>query len=71
VDGQADALGQIVGGPILGVAASGVSIRAALVSSAALLGLALPLFARALAQVTGRPPGLVVQSDGATREGGA
>jgi DHA3 family tetracycline resistance protein-like MFS transporter len=57
VDGQADALGQIVGGPILGVVASGVSIRAALVSSAALLGLALPLFARAIAQVSGRPPG--------------
>jgi len=50
VDGQADALGQIVGGPIIGVVASGVSIRAALVASAALLGLALPLFARALGQ---------------------
>ena len=50
VDGQADALGQIVGGPIIGAVASGISIRAALVSSAALLGLALPLFARALAQ---------------------
>jgi DHA3 family tetracycline resistance protein-like MFS transporter len=50
VDGQADALGQIVGGPIIGVVASGASIRAALVASAALLGLALPLFARALGQ---------------------
>jgi len=50
VDGQADALGQIVGGPILGVVASGVSIRAALAASAALLGLALPLFARAVGQ---------------------
>lgn len=57
VDGQADALGQIVGGPIIGVVASGISIRAALVSTAALLGLALPLFARALAQSPGRPPG--------------
>jgi DHA3 family tetracycline resistance protein-like MFS transporter len=56
VDGQADALGQIVGGPILGVVASGVSIRAALVSSAALLGLALPLFARALGQARWRRP---------------
>ncbi len=54
VDGQADALGQIVGGPILGVVASGLSIRAALVSSAALLGLVLPLFARALAPATRR-----------------
>jgi MFS transporter, DHA3 family, tetracycline resistance protein len=50
VDGQADALGQIVGGPIIGVVASGISIRAALVTSAALLALALPLFARALGQ---------------------
>lgn len=50
VDGQADALGQIVGGPIIGVVASGISIRAALVCSAALLTLAFPLFARALGQ---------------------
>lgn len=54
VDGQADALGQIVGGPMLGVVGSGVSIRAALVSSAALLGLALPLLARALGQASGQ-----------------
>jgi DHA3 family tetracycline resistance protein-like MFS transporter len=53
VDGQADALGQIAGGPIIGVIASGISIRAALVSSAALLTLALPLFARALDQAPG------------------
>ncbi len=53
VDGQADALGQIVGGPIIGVVASGISIRAALVSSATLLTLALPLFARALVQAPG------------------
>jgi MFS transporter, DHA3 family, tetracycline resistance protein len=53
VDGQADALGQIVGGPIIGVVASGISIRAALVGSAALLSLALPLFVRALAQAPG------------------
>jgi DHA3 family tetracycline resistance protein-like MFS transporter len=71
VDGQADALGQIVGGPIIGVVASGVSIRAALACSAALLGLALPLFGRALSQATGRPPGRVVQADGATGKGGA
>lgn len=54
VDGQADALGQIAGGPILGVIGSGVSIRAALVASAALLGLALPLFARAFGQAVPR-----------------
>ncbi len=57
VDGQADALGQIVGGPIIGVVGSGVSIRAALLSSAALLGLALPLFARALGQVSSAQSG--------------
>jgi MFS transporter, DHA3 family, tetracycline resistance protein len=50
VDGQADALGQVVGGPIIGVIASGISIRAALVTSATLLTLALPLFVRALGQ---------------------
>ena len=54
VDGQADALGQIVGGPIIGVVASGVSIRAALVASAGLLGLALPLFMRAHGQASGQ-----------------
>ena len=54
VDGQADALGQIVGGPMIGVVASGLSIRAALVGSAALLGLALPLFARAFGQASNR-----------------
>src|SRR6267378_7362283 len=53
VDGQADALGQIVGGPIIGAVASGISIRAALVASAALLGLALPLFMRAHSQASG------------------
>jgi MFS transporter, DHA3 family, tetracycline resistance protein len=50
VDGQADALGQIVGGPILGVIGSGVSIRAALATSASLLALALPLLWRAFGQ---------------------
>jgi DHA3 family tetracycline resistance protein-like MFS transporter len=55
VDGQADALGQIVGGPIIGAVASGVSIRAALVASAGLLGLALPLFMRAHGQASGEP----------------
>jgi len=55
VDGQADALGQILGGPMIGVVGSGVSIRAALLTSAALLGLALPLLVRALGQVSGRP----------------
>ena len=55
VDGQADALGQIVGGPMIGVVASGISIRAALVGSAALLAFALPLLARALGQAPAVP----------------
>jgi DHA3 family tetracycline resistance protein-like MFS transporter len=64
LDGQADSLGQIVGGPIVGVVGSGVSIRAALVCSAALIGLALPLFARALGQASGQPPfGLLPDHD--------
>jgi MFS transporter, DHA3 family, tetracycline resistance protein len=58
VDGQADALGQIAGGPIIGIIGSGVSIRAALMASAGLLGLALPLLARALGQATVRAPRL-------------
>ncbi|HEY1419886.1 MAG TPA: MFS transporter [Candidatus Dormibacteraeota bacterium] len=54
VDGQADALGQIVGGPIIGLVATGVSIRAALLASGVLLGVVLPLFVRAFGQTTGR-----------------
>ena len=69
VDGQADALGQIVGGPILGVVGSGVSIRAALVCSGALLGLALPLFARALGQASGQLPAGLQPDDGTSVKG--
>jgi DHA3 family tetracycline resistance protein-like MFS transporter len=47
VSGQADAIGQIAGGPIVG-AVGNVSIRAALVTSALLLAPALPLSAIAL-----------------------
>ncbi|HEV2475597.1 MAG TPA: MFS transporter [Candidatus Dormibacteraeota bacterium] len=54
VDGQADALGQIAGGPMIGAIGSGVSIRAALLASAALLGAALPLLARALTETSHR-----------------
>jgi DHA3 family tetracycline resistance protein-like MFS transporter len=54
IDGQADALGQIAGGPMIGAIGSGVSIRAALLASAALLGAALPLFARALSETSHR-----------------
>jgi len=54
VDGQADALGQIAGGPMIGAIGSGVSIRAALLASAALLGAALPLLARSLTATSHR-----------------
>lgn len=54
IDGQADALGQIAGGPMIGVIGSGVSIRAALLASAALLGVALPLLARAVIDTSHR-----------------
>lgn len=44
-DGQIDSLGQIAGGPIVGVIGLAVSVRAALVAAAALLLPALPLLA--------------------------
>jgi MFS transporter, DHA3 family, tetracycline resistance protein len=52
IDGQADALGQIAGGPMIGAIGSSVSIRAALLASAALLGVALPLLGRALTEAS-------------------
>ncbi len=45
---QADALGQIAGGPVLGAIATGVSIRAALALAAIILSPALLLYARTL-----------------------
>jgi DHA3 family tetracycline resistance protein-like MFS transporter len=47
VSGQADAVGQITGGPVVG-AIGNASIRAALVSSALLLSPVLPLYAIAI-----------------------
>lgn len=44
--GQADALGQMAGGPALGLVARQFSARASLLTSAAVLFLALPLFQR-------------------------
>ncbi len=48
---QADALGQIVGGPILGLIATAVSLRAALVAAAVMLGPALALYLLAMRRV--------------------
>ncbi len=50
LSGQLDAIGQIAGGPIIGVIGTLVSIRAALVSTAALLSPTLLLFVRADSQ---------------------
>jgi DHA3 family tetracycline resistance protein-like MFS transporter len=44
---QVDALGQIIGGPIVGAIGTLVSLRAALLSSAAILSPVLILFSRA------------------------
>jgi hypothetical protein len=51
---------------MIGVVGSTVSIRAALLCSAALLGLALPLLARAIGHTAGQPLG-VEEIDGARR----
>jgi DHA3 family tetracycline resistance protein-like MFS transporter len=44
---QVDALGQIAGGPVVGLIGSAVSVRAAILTSASTLLLALPFYARA------------------------
>ena len=50
LSGQLDAIGQIAGGPVIGVIGTLISIRAALVSTAALLSPTLLLFVRAESQ---------------------
>lgn len=57
VANQFDALGQIAGGPLLGVLASVTSIRTALATAALLLGPATLLYLRALRQSARRHPG--------------
>ena len=47
VNGQVDAIGQIAGGPVVGVIGN-ASIRAALVASALILSPVLPLYAIAI-----------------------
>jgi DHA3 family tetracycline resistance protein-like MFS transporter len=46
--GQADALGQILGGPVLGLIAQGASVGTAILIAALLLAPGLALFARTL-----------------------
>jgi DHA3 family tetracycline resistance protein-like MFS transporter len=53
---QADAIGQVGGGPILGAVGSLVSIRAALATSALLIAPALGVYARALRRPAPEPP---------------
>lgn len=52
---QVDALGQIIGGPILGVIGTAISLRAALLSSAAILSPVLALIAKAKQTADQRP----------------
>jgi DHA3 family tetracycline resistance protein-like MFS transporter len=53
--GQADALGQIVGGPLLGGVASALSIRASLVVAGVVMSPALALYVRSIRQVRSVP----------------
>ncbi len=55
--GQADALGQIGGGPVLGAIATGLSLRAALVIAGLLLTPALALYARTVRRDGEAPAG--------------
>lgn len=52
---QVDAIGQILGGPVVGLVGSLISVRAALLSSALILSPALGLFARAI-RLNEEPP---------------
>ncbi|MFL5704264.1 MAG: MFS transporter [Ktedonobacteraceae bacterium] len=56
--GQIDAIGQIVGGPVVGVIGTLVSIRAALLAAGALLSPVILLFARAIRQSKEPPKAL-------------
>ncbi|MBI5031125.1 MAG: MFS transporter [Chloroflexi bacterium] len=52
---QVDALGQVIAGPIVGAIGTAISLRAALLSSAAILSPVLALFARTAAIADSRP----------------
>ncbi len=56
--GQIDAIGQIVGGPVVGVIGTLVSIRAALLAAGALLSPVILLFVRAIRQSKEPPKAL-------------
>ena len=63
--GQSDAFGQIAGGPLLSVVATLVSVRAALLSAAAVLALTLPLYARTIRRHDPeRTPAVAAPADG-------
>lgn len=55
INNQADALGQIGGGPLLGAAAAGISIPAGIVLAGLFILPALPLYGRSLRQGSGEP----------------
>jgi DHA3 family tetracycline resistance protein-like MFS transporter len=58
MSGQVDSLGQIAGGPLIGLIGSAVSVRAALFSSACILTPVLALYARAMQRTTPQEKGL-------------
>lgn len=64
VSGQADAVGQIAGGPLIGAIGTFASLRAALTVSGLILATALPLFARTL----GWRPGKIKQAESMANE---
>jgi DHA3 family tetracycline resistance protein-like MFS transporter len=64
MNGQADALGQVAGGPVIGAIGSAFSMRAALVFSGLLIAPALALYTRTF-KPRGAQPALAPQDDGA------
>jgi len=65
--GQADALGQLSGGPVLGLIGSGLGIRAGLVAAGAFLLPAVLLYARAVRH-GGRAERVALEEGGGLRD---
>ena len=65
MNGQADALGQVAGGPVIGAIGSAFSMRAALVFSGLLITPALALYTRTFRRGDVVAPELLPQDDGA------
>ncbi|MDQ4045355.1 MAG: hypothetical protein M3173_07895, partial [Chloroflexota bacterium] len=67
MSGQADAIGQIVGGPGVGAVGNLFGLRAAMAAAGAILIPGLALYARALGQ--GEQPVIAIDDSGVTVEG--